>query len=156
MSESEFAQPVNTSVALETACADLTQSFAESKGEITYGDLPMVAGNQGQLVQLFQNLLANAIKYCSSDKTPRIRVEAQRAGEDHWLFSVADNGVGIAPEYLNVIFGAFKRLHGSEVQGSGIGLATCRRIIERHGGRIWAESKGPGHGSTFFFTLQAI
>jgi signal transduction histidine kinase len=102
------------------------------------------------LVQLFQNLIGNALKYRGADK-PRIHVSAKRQGEE-WLFSISDNGEGIAAQYHLQIFGIFKRLHGQDYPGTGIGLATCKKIVERYGGRIWVESEA-GKGSTFFFTL---
>ena len=103
------------------------------------------------LQQLFQNLIGNAIKYTNAE-APLVRVAA-RADNGHWLFSVEDNGIGIADEYKETIFGIFKRLHTSQTySGTGMGLAICKRVIERYRGRIWVESE-PGRGSTFFFTI---
>jgi signal transduction histidine kinase len=102
------------------------------------------------LLQVFQNLISNAVKYRHADRQPRIHVSAEQAG-DEWIFSVRDNGAGIAEEYQRQIFGLFKRLHGFRESGSGIGLALCQKVIERRGGRIWVESNK--HGSTFRFTL---
>ena len=100
---------------------------------------------------MFQNLVGNAIKYKKEDP-PRVRVDARRE-DGRWLFSVEDNGIGIAEEYKETIFGIFKRLHTHQAySGTGMGLAICQRVIERYHGRIWVESK-PGHGSSFFFTL---
>jgi light-regulated signal transduction histidine kinase (bacteriophytochrome) len=111
-----------------------------------------VAIDSSQLTQVFQNLLGNAIKYRAPGRKPEVRVDCESL-ERECLFSVKDNGVGFAPHYAELIFHPFKRLHGrAEYSGAGIGLAICKRIIEAHGGRIWAESL-PGEGSTFFFTL---
>ena len=99
---------------------------------------------------MLQNLISNAIKYRGAD-LPRVHVSGQKAAEE-WTFSVRDNGLGIPPEYQSSIFGMFKRLHGQDVSGSGIGLATCRRIVERYGGRIWVDSE-VGKGSKFSFTI---
>jgi len=108
--------------------------------------------DETQLIQLFQNLIGNAIKY-QGPGVPRIHVSATRGSDKTWLFAVKDNGLGIAPEYFERIFGMFQRLHKrEEFTGTGIGLAICKRIVERHGGSIFVESE-PGQGSTFQFSL---
>ena len=113
--------------------------------------LPTVDGDMTQLTQLFQNLVANAIKF-RADAAPDIRVSAERQ-EGAWLFSVRDNGIGIAAEYRERVFVLFQRLHGrDEYSGTGIGLAICKKIVERHGGIIWVEAT-PGGGTTFRFTI---
>jgi light-regulated signal transduction histidine kinase (bacteriophytochrome) len=113
--------------------------------------LPPIVYDPVGLSQLLQNLIANGIKYRDPSRPPLIHLSAENhAGET--VFSVRDNGAGIAPEHLDQIFGIFKRLHGNEIEGTGIGLAMCKKIVERHGGRIWAESV-PGEGSTFYFTV---
>jgi PAS domain S-box-containing protein len=133
---------------------DLGPSIEEADAEITSDPLPSVRGDAGQLGQLFQNLVANAIKFHRDSTTPRVQIGAVREGEA-WHFSVADNGIGIAPEFRDRIFVIFQRLHSrDEYPGTGIGLAICKKIVERHGGRIWVESE-PGEGTTFHFTLPA-
>jgi light-regulated signal transduction histidine kinase (bacteriophytochrome) len=110
--------------------------------------------DEAQLAQVFQNLIANAIKFHRDDVPPQVHISAERKG-DEWLFSVADSGIGIDPEQADRIFQIFQRLHTEEeYEGTGIGLALCKRIVERHGGRIWVESE-VGAGSTFTFTLPA-
>ena len=123
----------------------------DTGAEVTANELPMIMGNRSQLVQLFQNLIGNALKY-HGDRLPRVQVAAARnAGE--WLFSIADNGIGIDARHFDRIFEIFKRLHTQQAYpGTGIGLTLCRRVVHRHGGRIWLESQ-PGKGSTFFFTI---
>jgi PAS domain S-box-containing protein len=131
----------------------LDASIRESSAEITTSDAPDVLGDRAQLVQLMMNLIGNAIKY-RGPSTPRIHVSAALAADEtEWIFSVQDNGIGIAQRHYDRIFEIFKRLHdGQEYPGTGIGLAICRRVVHRHGGRIWVESE-PGRGSTFSFTL---
>ncbi|HTU24253.1 MAG TPA: PAS domain S-box protein [Pirellulales bacterium] len=144
-------EPTNCNEVFEQALVNLKTAIAESGAEITRTDLPTVPADRSQLEQLFQNLLSNAIKF-RHDQVPRIRVAAQAEGE-HWVFSFADNGIGIEPRYADRIFAIFQRLHTRrEYPGTGIGLAICKKIVERHGGRIWMRST-PGEGTTFFFTL---
>jgi light-regulated signal transduction histidine kinase (bacteriophytochrome) len=129
----------------------LDSSIHDSGGRVTWGELPEIMGDRSQLVQLIQNLIGNGLTY-RSDKPPRIHLSAQRCGKE-WIFSVRDNGIGIDPKYCEQIFEIFKRLHGQkEYPGTGIGLAVCRRVVSRHGGKIWVKSE-PGHGSTFYFTI---
>ena len=113
--------------------------------------LPAVKGDAAQLAHVFQNLLSNAIKYQQEGTRPEIEISARCDGAN-WIISVRDNGIGFEPRYAERIFGLFKRLHKTEYPGTGLGLAICRRIIERHKGRIWAEST-PGKGATFSFSL---
>lgn len=139
--------------ALSRALGSLAIAIGESGAKITHAGLPEIEGNALLLTQLFQNLIGNAVKYRRRE-TARIHVDAKRDGED-WLFSVRDNGIGFESQYAERIFLIFKRLHGpGEYSGTGIGLALCKSIVERHGGRIWAESE-PGKGATFWFTLPA-
>jgi light-regulated signal transduction histidine kinase (bacteriophytochrome) len=140
--------------AASAACANLEAAIEESKAEVTADPLPTVMADHTQLTQLFQNLIGNALKF-RGEQSPRIHVASRRESE-HWRISVVDNGIGIEPQYLERIFGLGERLHGaSKYPGNGIGLATCEKIVQRHGGQIWAESAGLGQGSTFSFTLPA-
>lgn len=133
------------------AVDNLKVSIDESGAVVTAGDLPRIPADAGQMAQVFQNLIGNAVKFRGS-KAPRVQTSAVEA-EDAWVFAVMDNGIGIPAEHLDRIFGMFQRLHGSsEYPGTGIGLAICKRIIERHGGQIWATSQ-PGEGSTFYFSI---
>ena len=143
--------PVECEEALKQALANLQLTIKESGTRITHDPLPEVMGDNTQLVQLFQNLVGNAVKFRNS-VSPQIHISSAPA-DGGWQFSVKDNGIGIDPEQFERIFQIFQRLHTrSEYPGTGIGLALCKRIVERHGGRIWVESQ-PGQGSTFNFTL---
>ena len=144
---------VDTNDALKRALENLKAAVAETEAVITSDYLPPILGHDAQMVQVFQNLISNAIKYRSA-AAPRVQVRAQK-NEHEWIFSVRDNGVGIRPEYQGIIFRLFKRLHGREIPGTGMGLAICSKIIERHGGRLWVSSQ-PGEGSEFFFSLPAV
>jgi len=145
--------PVECEEVLEDAIANLQTDVEESAAEITHGRVPTVFGDATQLTQLFQNLIENALKY-HSDDPPRVRVEAEEA-DGSWLFSVHDNGIGVDPADVDEIFTLFGRATGGRgYGGSGIGLATCKKIVERHGGRIWAEPRSGG--ATFCFTLPAV
>ncbi len=136
--------------------AHLKVAISESGTTVTLGCLPMVMADKTELMELFQNLIGNAIKF-RSEAPPSVRISAERSAETaEWRFSVSDNGIGIKPEYLEKIFVIFQRLHTKrEIPGTGVGLAICQKIVERHGGRIWVEST-LGRGSTFYFTLPAI
>ncbi|GAB1541770.1 ATP-binding protein [Scytonema sp. NUACC21] len=137
--------------ALERALTNLRKRISETGAVITHDDLPTVMADSTQLMQLFQNLIGNAIKF-RSDKTPEIHVGATRL-EDEWLFSVRDNGIGIDPQFSDRIFVIFQRLHTrDEYVGTGMGLAICKKIVECHRGRIWVESQ-LGEGATFYFTI---
>ena len=140
--------------AFQQALINLRGAVKDSGAQVTHDPLPMVAADEMQLVQLFQNLIGNAIKY-QNPGVPRIHVSAARDGGKKWIFSVKDNGLGIHPQYFDRIFGMFQRLHKrEEFEGTGIGLAICKKIVERHGGVISVESQ-PGQGSTFRFALAA-
>ena len=142
----------SSETALEKALMNLRLSLEETGAEVTHDPLPNVMADEVQLIQLFQNLVGNAIKYQSSG-APRVHVSAVRTAPKRWNFSVKDNGLGIDPQYFEKIFGMFQRLHRrDEFAGTGIGLAICKKIVERHGGTISVESN-PGEGSTFHFAL---
>jgi light-regulated signal transduction histidine kinase (bacteriophytochrome) len=144
-------EPTDCGTAVKQALSNLATAIQESGGVVTYGALPTVAADPTQLLQVFQNLISNAVKY-RAERPPEVHIGVERrVGE--WEFTVRDNGIGIDPQYFERIFGIFQRLHTrTEYPGTGIGLALCKKIIERHGGRIWVASQ-PGKGSTFFFTI---
>ncbi len=144
--------PVVADGVLDQALSNLTGAIEESRATIERGPLPRLWVQDVHLLQLFQNLIGNALKY-RGEAAPRVRVTAKADG-GMWRISVHDNGMGIAPEYAELVFGLFKRLHTADrYTGTGIGLAICQKIVHRYGGRIWVESAGPGRGSTFHFTL---
>ncbi|MFC7214635.1 ATP-binding protein [Saliphagus sp. GCM10025334] len=146
-------EPVDLEAVVDDVIEDLHIQIDESGAQLAVGPLPRVEGDASQLRQVFQNLLTNAIAY-SGNEPPTIRVTADRRGQ-RWLVSVHDEGIGIDPEDQDRVFEVFQRLHSHDEQaGTGIGLALCQRIVERHGGRLWVESE-PGEGSTFSFTLPA-
>jgi PAS domain S-box-containing protein len=144
-------RPVDLDAVLTSVVESLAHVVEESRATILRQPLPSVAGDSARLSQVFQNLISNAIKYRKPEIPPTISITAEQR-EDMWLIAVQDNGEGFLEEYAERIFGIFKRLHGPGVPGSGIGLAICKAVVERHGGRIWARSQ-LGHGATFFFTL---
>jgi len=141
---------IDCGAVLAKALLNLQAAIAESGAIVTSDPLPTVVAEEVMLTQLFQNLISNSIKY-RGEETPRIHVSAERDAEG-WLFAVRDNGIGIDPQDTDRVFGMFKRLHGSEIPGTGIGLAICKKVVERKGGRIWVESKAGG-GATFKFTI---
>ncbi|MGH7864561.1 MAG: PAS domain-containing sensor histidine kinase, partial [Candidatus Binataceae bacterium] len=146
-------QPVRLGEVVQRALTNLALAIEETGAAVACDAMPVVTGDESQLTELMQNLVANAIKF-RGEKPPAIRIGAVRSGAA-WLVSVRDNGIGISSEYSDRIFVMFQRLHGpTEYPGTGIGLAICKRIVERHGGRIWVESE-PGNGANFKFTLAA-
>jgi two-component system sensor histidine kinase/response regulator len=146
--------PTDSGIACDRALANLRKAIEESHAEVTRSELPVLRADPTQMEQLFQNLVGNALKF-HGDAPPKIHVAAQRRGA-HWEMSIADNGIGIEKQYYERIFVMFQRLHTNErYEGTGIGLAICKKIVERHGGTLWVESRAGG-GSTFFFTLPGI
>jgi PAS domain S-box-containing protein len=151
--------PVDTGAVMQRVLRWLGGALEESGGEVVVGPLPTVTGDAGQLEQLFQNLVANALKFRRPGVAPRVEVTAERRGDAHgggeWLFAVRDNGIGFEQQFAEQIFVVFQRLHTrAEYPGTGVGLAIVKKIVERHGGRIWAEG-APEQGATFLFTIPA-
>ncbi len=147
-----YFEPVDMKTLVETVEEDLSESIRQSGARITVGDLPTLPVMGGQLSLVFQNLIGNSIKYHKDQAPPVIHIDAKK-NDIEWIFSVSDNGIGFDPSYSEKIFIMFERLHGNEkYPGDGMGLAICRKIIEKHGGKIWAEAR-PEEGSTFYFTL---
>jgi signal transduction histidine kinase len=145
-------QTVDSREAFESALQNLGSAIRESDAAVSHGPLPAVGADRTQLTQVFQNLIGNALKFRSPARPPQVHVTAEEK-EGAWLFRVRDNGIGFDPQYEDKVFLIFQRLHGrGQYPGTGIGLAICKRIVERHGGRIWATSE-LGQGSTFFFTI---
>ena len=144
-------EPADCNAVLSQAITNLSIAIGEANATVTNDELPTVAGDPSQLVQLFQNLVGNAIKF-HSEEAPLVHVSAREEGGE-WLFSVRDNGIGIEPRFADRIFMMFRRLHKrNQYPGTGIGLAVCKKIVDRHGGRIWVESE-PAKGSVFCFTI---
>jgi light-regulated signal transduction histidine kinase (bacteriophytochrome) len=143
-------EPVDCEKVFGDTLANLKVAIEESSAVVTHDPLPTVMADRSQILQLFQNLIGNAIKFRSQEE-PRIYVSAGRKGDDY-TFSVKDNGIGIEEQYKDRIFDLFQRLHSRGYSGTGIGLSICKRIVERHGGKIWLEST-IGRGSTFYFTI---
>ncbi|HUR60891.1 MAG TPA: ATP-binding protein [Candidatus Thermoplasmatota archaeon] len=154
---SQANRPMSTvemGTVLDTALANLRVALQESKATIVRDPLPAVEGDRSQLVQLMQNLVGNALKFRAKDRPVQVHISAKEAN-GQWTIGVRDNGIGIERQYYDRLFVIFQRLHArEEYEGTGIGLAICKKIAERHGGRIWVESE-PGKGSTFYFTLPA-
>jgi len=144
-------ESTDSNAVLQVALQNLEAAIQESGAIVEHAQLPAVVADSSQLVQVFQNLIGNAIKFCGSEP-PLIEVAVLEKGKE-WIFSVADNGIGIAAEQVENVFVLFRRLHTrAEYSGNGIGLSICKKIIEQHGGRIWVESE-PDHGSIFYFTI---
>ncbi|KCZ71446.1 PAS domain S-box [Candidatus Methanoperedens nitroreducens] len=143
-------EPADLEAVFEQAIANLKVAIEENGAVVTHDPLPTVLADASQMVELLQHLISNAIKF-RKEEPPRIHISAEKKGNE-WVFSVQDNSIGISPEFMGQLFKIFQREHVAKYPGTGVGLAICRRIVERHGGRIWAESE-PGKGSTFYFTI---
>jgi chemotaxis family two-component system sensor kinase Cph1 len=146
-------QSTSMGLMLRTAMARLDTELRAHEAEVTCGELPRVSGNPDRLMQIFETLLSNALRH-RGERPPRIHITAEKR-EEEWLFAVRDNGPGIDTAYLERIFRPFERLRSTERDATGLGLAICRAIVKRHGGKLWADST-PGTGSVFLFTLPAI
>jgi light-regulated signal transduction histidine kinase (bacteriophytochrome) len=147
--------PVDLNLVFQRVLANLGVTVGETGAEVTSGKLPAVVGDEGALVQLFQNLIDNGIKFRGKDR-PKVRVSATDPFAPFTAIAVTDNGIGIDPRHAERVFRVFQRLHtAEEYPGTGIGLAVCKQVVERHGGRIWVDSQ-PGRGSTFWFTLPTF
>ena len=146
------SSPTDMEAVLHQALLSADKQITETSAAVTHDPLPQVCGDFEILTKVLHHLIRNAIEYCGTP-SPHVHISARRADLD-WIFSVEDNGPGIDPAFQGRVFGVFKRLHGKEHPGNGLGLAFCRKAIEWHGGRIWMEST-PGTGSTFYFTLPS-
>jgi PAS domain S-box-containing protein len=145
-------EPCDLAQPLQETLANLSVAIKEAGAAVTWDDMPVMHADPTQFTQLFQNLVSNALKFRGNDRTARIHIGVDQQGAGQIVY-VRDNGIGIEPQYYERIFGVFQRLHGrNKYPGNGIGLAICRKIVERHGGRMWVESV-PGEGSTFYFTV---
>ena len=151
----EAATIVDVETVFERVLKNLDGTMQERLATITHDKLPSVPIKDVHIEQLLQNLIGNAIKYSKDSEPPQVHVSVVLQ-DGHWRFAIRDNGIGIAPQYLDQVFGIFKRLHAKEgrYSGTGIGLAICQKLVQSYGGRIWAESE-VGRGSTFYFTLPA-
>jgi len=149
-------EPISSEQCLQTALRDLAASIEQSQAKVdVHGEWPIVLADQGQLVRLFGNLIGNALKYHHPERTPKIDILVERM-DGVFQFAVRDNGIGIEAKFFDRIFVVFQRLHGlGQYEGTGIGLSICKKIVERHGGRIWVCSDGDGKGSTFYFTIPS-
>ncbi len=150
--EPDALTPINLNQVFRKVLENCKAAIEETKASVTSDDLPTISGHEPHFIQLFQNLITNALKY-RGEQPPRVHVSA-REQNGMWRIAVADNGIGIAPEYHDQVFGVFKRLHGNTIPGTGIGLAICKRVVERYGGQIWIESQ-LNQGATFLFSLPA-
>lgn len=151
--ESQEFTLVDCNVVLRQAIENLDRALNESQAVLSYPQLPMILGHETQLALLFQNLISNAVKFVSPNSKPQITLTVSQENRTHWLFAIKDNGIGIPPDHIGKVFKGFHRLHSvKQYPGHGIGLATCKRIVENHGGAIWVESQHHV-GTTFYFKL---
>jgi light-regulated signal transduction histidine kinase (bacteriophytochrome) len=156
VSQEERVEPVDGGRVLSDVVLNLRGAIEAAQARVHWEDLPRLLVKEVHLVQLFQNVVGNAIKYRGTDP-PVVEVTAAAEPGDMWTISIRDNGIGIDPQFADQVFGIFKRLHRSDqYSGTGIGLAICHKIVHRYGGRIWVESAGEGTGSTFRFTLPGV
>jgi hypothetical protein len=145
-------EPLEMEGVMTETLSNLDDLIRKRGARVTFDELPVISGNGPQISQLLQNLIGNSIKYCEAP-TPVVHVAATPQEGNTWLFTIKDNGIGIPEQYRRLVFEPFKRLHGNgQFEGAGLGLATCKKIVERHDGGIWCDSNG-GYGATFFFTL---
>lgn len=147
--------PTDVNAVLDETTANLALAIEQAEGTVEVGDMPTLHADANQLLLLFQNLVGNALKFHRAGVPPVVRVQAEQI-PDGWRFSVEDNGIGIPQDQADRVFQVFQRLHRQDAyEGTGIGLAICKRIVDRHGGKIWVDSE-PGVGSKFFFTLPDL
>jgi PAS domain S-box-containing protein len=155
-SDTQVLEDVDTGRLVDAVKQHLQVGLDGDQRKVSYDALPVIVGNKTQLYQLLQNLVNNGLKYQAAEVLPKVHVSAADMGDGYWQFSVKDNGIGIEPRYQKQIFDVFKRLHGQgEYAGTGVGLAICKKVVERHAGRLWVES-ARGEGATFHFTLPII
>lgn len=147
-------ESVDLNQVFRTVLENCRTAIDETGATVSSDMLPIIEGRESHFTQLLQNLVSNGLKYRAPGRDPRIHVSAEQE-KGFWRMSVKDNGLGIAPEYHDLIFGVFKRLHGKAIPGTGIGLAICQRVVDRYGGKIWVESR-EHEGATFYFTLPAM
>ncbi len=152
--ENSLPCDVDSSRVLAKVLESMRGAIENSNATVTSGKLPAIVIHEGRLAQVFQNLLSNALKYRGSE-LPHVHVGADQK-DGYWVFSVADNGIGVEAQFSEQIFGLFKRLHGRNVPCSGMGLALCQRIVEGYAGRVWLAESKPGHGSTFCFSIPVV
>ncbi|MGK0500997.1 MAG: signal transduction histidine kinase [Oceanicoccus sp.] len=154
--DTQLLEEVSAESLVEAVKQHLQIGFDGDERQVIYDHLPLISGNKTQVYQLLQNLINNGLKYQPAGLAPKVHVSAVDDGLGCWQFTVKDNGIGIEPRYQQQIFEVFKRLHGQgEFSGTGVGLAICKKVVERHGGRLWVESE-KDKGASFHFTLPKV